>query len=78
MAFIALAVFGTPEVITEFILFNAGFISAVIAVVAIWQLTTLSTWSLWKQRVAVWLIAAAAAAVACSTPLALALLTKRG
>ncbi len=70
MALVAAPIFGTPEVITEVILWLAGFISAMVVLVAFWRLAPVASWARWKQRVATWLIAAGGAAVGCCVLLA--------
>ncbi len=70
MAVLAAPFFGTPEAITMLILSTAGFISAMALLLAFWRLTPVASWARWKQRVAIWLVAASGAAVGCCVMLA--------
>jgi hypothetical protein len=65
MALVAAPIFGTPEVITLFILSLAGFISAMVVLVAFWRLSPVPSWARWKQQLATWLIAAGGAVAGC-------------
>jgi hypothetical protein len=64
-ALVAALVIGTPEPITLIVLCLAGFVSAMVVLVAFSRLTPVASWASWKQRTAIWLIAAAGAAAGC-------------
>lgn len=65
MAVLAAPFFGTAEAITMMILTTAGFISAMVVLLAFWRLTPVASWARWKQRLAIWLVAAGGAAAGC-------------
>ena len=76
-SFIAALILGSPEVITLAILTTAGFIPAMVVLAVFFRLAPLALWPPWKQRVAVWLVAALAAVAGCLLALTPALFRRR-
>jgi len=75
-SFIAALILGTPEVITMAILTTAGFVAAMVVLAVFLRFAPLAVLPPWKQRAAIWLIAALAAAGGCLLALTPALLRR--
>jgi hypothetical protein len=76
-AFAIALILGTHEVVSLAILTATGFIPAMVVLAVFLRLAPLALWPPWKQRAAIWLVAALAAVAGCLLALAPAFLRRR-